>query len=828
MANQLKIELRDTDNNQLGILEVKTATDFPLVLNEKISDIRNPTARGGSYSLTFKIPATATNNKTLKHLYDINILDASSVFSKKPITIVINGLEYKNYNYLKIKSSTHVNGVPFEYDCTIFGENMAWVRLLEELYLCDIDWVFNGATLFQYSKTNCESSWSKFRIKATADDYDYVFCPINYGAWENKEYVTVNDLRPQMRVLNIIKKGLAAIGYSLDSSFLTGDEFYTKIMTFSGDDLWKIPEAKATGKNFEIQAAPTTPNEWRLTATSTNLFYLIQTIDIIPNSSGNIGRTTYRTRALFNNEISDVNDNWDNTRFETRPAHIGLVNFKINLDELCVVSPRTFQRITGVTAGRIVDMKAYNVLVFIKVFKFNIVDVLTTELASWDLGFLSIVDCSSVGVGGSCTIAEDCAGVDLGDNPILETGLININSSEYVYVDVFWQFDVPLSDIALGVELHAGNITFTNLRLVAEHDRKIVEGEVFEVKDKLSCTTSVMDVIRGLKAPFNLYFRTDVITKTVSIEPRDEFYFDNDQALELTLDTKKDYVVDSLSELARHWFWRWRDDAADALLEQHKADNDGDHLGQHYQRLDDKFDDKKTEIIASSFFGTAKSIEDTPISESADTPVYIAAMWKKLGGEAEYTNDFVPRFLNYRFDRQFVNRKSDGVLTPSRMGWYADNNYLLFFPQAFAVPFYDMAAVQPQGNDPMNLFFHQIDITGYEQGLWDRFWNKATNIIKQARVLSGFFILKDTDMMNVDLRKPVFISKPPEVTGYYLIDAIQNYKPTSSESTKVILVKRIELTNLAVGDSITSEKTIPADTGGFTVAQGVNKKYLLG
>ena len=59
----------DWDASVLGQLDVSSHSEFPLALTFTIAEIRNITARKGSFSKTFKIPATKNNNKIYKSVY---------------------------------------------------------------------------------------------------------------------------------------------------------------------------------------------------------------------------------------------------------------------------------------------------------------------------------------------------------------------------------------------------------------------------------------------------------------------------------------------------------------------------------------------------------------------------------------------------------------------------------------------------------------------------------------------------------------------------------------------------------------------------------------
>ena len=56
------------DSSILGTLDVTSHSEFPLALTFTISDIKDINARKGSFSKTFKIPATKNNNRIYKNV----------------------------------------------------------------------------------------------------------------------------------------------------------------------------------------------------------------------------------------------------------------------------------------------------------------------------------------------------------------------------------------------------------------------------------------------------------------------------------------------------------------------------------------------------------------------------------------------------------------------------------------------------------------------------------------------------------------------------------------------------------------------------------------
>ena len=62
----------DWNKSVVGELDVTSHSEFPLALTFTIADIKDINARKGSFSKTFKIPATKNNNRLYKSIYKAN------------------------------------------------------------------------------------------------------------------------------------------------------------------------------------------------------------------------------------------------------------------------------------------------------------------------------------------------------------------------------------------------------------------------------------------------------------------------------------------------------------------------------------------------------------------------------------------------------------------------------------------------------------------------------------------------------------------------------------------------------------------------------------
>ena len=85
-------------------------------------------------------------------------------------------------------------------------------------------------------------------------------------------------------------------------------------------------------------------------------------------------------------------------------------------------------------------------------------------------------------------------------------------------------------------------------------------------------------------------------------------------------------------------------------------------------------------------------------------------------------------------------------------------------------------------------------------GLFQTYYGKYINTIEKGVIVTAFFDLKTQDVSEINLKKPIYISKPSDLNGYYVINRILDYAPHEKSLTKVELVK-IENHGNATNDS---------------------------
>ena len=134
--SEVRIEIRDTSNSVTGNVDIKDSKSFPLSLTYANFDVRDISSRKGSFSKTFKIPATKENNKLFKHLYADGFVDNNNMKGRKPATIYVDNLPILT-GQLQV-TKVLKSDIPEEYECVFFGDNMEWASELKDADLRDL------------------------------------------------------------------------------------------------------------------------------------------------------------------------------------------------------------------------------------------------------------------------------------------------------------------------------------------------------------------------------------------------------------------------------------------------------------------------------------------------------------------------------------------------------------------------------------------------------------------------------------------------------------------------------------------------------------------
>jgi len=371
----------------------------------------------------------------------------------------------------------------------------------------------------------------------------------------------------------------------------------------------------------------------------------------------------------------------------------------------------------------------------------------------------------------------------------------------------------------------ANGIVKTGSFFDVQRSSEIIEGDTFDLNDIIPTSIKLIDVINDFTRMFNIYYWTDVKTKTIYFEPRDTFFKSQATAINWSdkLDLSKNYEVDYVSSYKRNVEFKYKDLNNDEWLKGWQDENKRTYARYNHV-LPDRFAEgtNTVELGLFSAIYAQTSSEATPIlgtsfdSEIAFTTVKI---WSAFVPDEEPPTE---RVLDYNPKIFLFNNGGQTALSS------VDRQINLFGTPTTTIP-YGIFEDYNNTTSDINLSF-----TG-DDGLFSTYYSKMFKNIEEGGRLVAYFKLSSVDIENLDFRKLVYIEAPSKVKGYYLIEKVIDFKPIEEGLTKVSLFKFENLGSVPIdpnqqgnndnnGDNGNNPPTlnpIYVEDGGFLIEVGI-------
>ena len=119
--------------------------DESISLTQTIQNVKDIAKVFANFTKTFSLPASKDNNKIFKHYYNYSIDDGFDARVKKNATIELNYLPFEK-GKIKLDGVDMVNGKPYAYRVTFFGNTIDLKDLLGEDKLDSLTWLNNFTT----------------------------------------------------------------------------------------------------------------------------------------------------------------------------------------------------------------------------------------------------------------------------------------------------------------------------------------------------------------------------------------------------------------------------------------------------------------------------------------------------------------------------------------------------------------------------------------------------------------------------------------------------------------------------------------------------------
>jgi hypothetical protein len=716
MNPQISLNIYSEDFTQpLGTLELTDHADFPLALTWSTGDFTDITKRSGSFSKTFKVPASKLNNRLLEYIYQIGINFYQKHASCRA-EVLYNGIPFFS-GKLKINNVSQHNR-PAEYDLELIGDNLDWIEYMKDHTIRDIDYGNRTATyyydelsegfgynplqvaatikLHPYTEAYALASWANF-----PDKFDFVYGLKSYGAWKSGNKVVMEDLRPDVSIAHIFREAFSKAGYALESDFCESGFFKKLVLAFTGDGFTKAANA--------------------------NDAMLFKSVLCQPKVFANLPKNSTIGPSLL--PLSDCagffdNGNNYNTQVYTVPsssmqqfviaASIKITNWHQNLKYL------------GIGVGRLVGG--------------NLVSIAEEAVAFTNNG-------QTVNVTVDTQFLPFAQGEQICVYTIVKThnwGLSNFN-----------------------LQNKSPRFEIQQLEFYNAITGDIVEGATYEVSQVLP-DVKLIDVLTGIMNMFNLYFRTDTVTKKVYCEPRDQFLKPLSEAHDWTakFDLSREAGIQYIDDYKRDVTFQYKLDTKDAFLKE-RAETTKKQPGSLAHKLPIKYNPGNQELGTKNFAYTL-TFQDwnifNPFNQSNAAPE-IPRLWKDLAPYPDVNYDFAPRVLYYEGYK--------AKTLPNRLGQPKTSAWLFGRNPSFRLKYPVLSS----------------DVLAYGgvQGLVNNYYKNTIAQIEDGRQVIAYFKLDLTDVLQLNLQRPIYINHPT-IRGYYYITTIADYRPALGLPVKVTLL----------------------------------------
>ena len=799
----------DPTKSVVGKLDLTDSQNFPLAMTFGVADGSNIDTVFGDFSKTFRVPATKNNQKLLGFIDNALVVDSKNVLNKLDCRIKVDGLEIMQ-GKLKVTGTTQKKRVNF-YDCVFYGGNADWGSQMKDKRMCDINFVKGDGITTPLNQGRVTYSHTVIdAIQPLGSDSQDIQAPlVSYGDFApDGEGGMVNvgddstespDWRYWIYVRNTLEYMFKDAGYKIKSDFMFdgSNAIWFKKLLYQLS--WGYSDATAIAEAYSLRY------EGIVNSSTANIELEL---------NGNVGQYypssgTPPSNLIWQPFVGDgiqfsslVKDTF--TQY-SQDGYSGVANGKITIAKAGNVNIKCCVNFLGRFNGANIY---YEIRGWLRVMHNG------TEIAiAHSSAYQSFGQGASVGT----RYFQEC----------IESGYVSAQVGDTFWVEV--AFDgrpcIPsCSNNANTFEVLAvdNNVDNGLSYIEMEYDGgTIVLNNEFELNEIVDCSVKQADFIKGIAHMFNLFFYTDVQSKTVFIEPFNDFYARSGGTLDWT--TKIDFskaISDKYKiDLKNEILFKYKDDSNDKYVEWlNEQITTVNKYFEYYEIVGTQFDDG-IRIFQNPLFSATKEEHDKDVGgQSVQEPVRIPVMESEpvafgLGLTPEpyrpEKSKFAPRILMYD------GYVKDGSVAQNSRFWFKFTSISpLVFSSSSTYPravFIDPKQITTSVKDRINLSYNdeRHEDNSIMKGLYSEYWSTMIEQLKLTpRVRTMYFNLKIIDIINLDLSKLVYVDG-----SWWRINKISDFKPAQNETTKVELIQWFD-----VGKRIptTTNSPIQLNFGGAT------------
>lgn len=375
----------------------------------------------------------------------------------------------------------------------------------------------------------------------------------------------------------------------------------------------------------------------------------------------------------------------------------------------------------------------------------------------------------------------------------IESQVIQLNAGEYI-----------------GLELAAASTdpsTYFDISMEVIGEAEIVDGFNLDLKYIIDPSLKAIDLIRGLAHAFNLAFETNEGSRTVYIEPADDYiiesrpatlnvedgFYQAQKGLDYTpfVDLSKGGELVSDTKQLSQLRLKWKDDSNDPTVEALNLNQNLGILEARYQFPVNRFKVGET-VIENPFFAPTLVLADNEPQAAGSTrtpmvPIIWAVNYLETSTSTEAVTQILPRLL---VAESIATGYENGTINVYNGVSVVDYKT----PLNYMIDYNDTIGFQT------SLSFADVTVNGFPvAGLMKRFYLSEMVRRSGGKYLELFILWDVLKIQNLTFRDKIFINN-----NTYILQEINTFNVAKNQSTKTYFV----LDNKEVGADANIQSTI--------------------
>tara|TARA_S200002703_G_scaffold159744_1_gene174485 strand:- start:2494 stop:6051 length:3558 start_codon:yes stop_codon:yes gene_type:complete len=188
--------------------------DSPVALNKRFQDVSDVNSAQGSFTQTFRVPATKTNREYFGAYFDANVNGGFDSKRRRKCVLAKAGMVVMEGS-LQLLACYVQSGQHHEYELTVYGGTADLATVLRGVQMKDIDW---STYAHQQSESNVQDALNNGIASGTVR---YAIVDRGFGWTQQVDFTQSNpgNMVVMLRLDQVVERILGHAGYDLGGSF---------------------------------------------------------------------------------------------------------------------------------------------------------------------------------------------------------------------------------------------------------------------------------------------------------------------------------------------------------------------------------------------------------------------------------------------------------------------------------------------------------------------------------------------------------------------------------------------------------------------------------